>query len=108
MQSCRANSGCNAWVFCGHTGGCNDGYGKVYPFGTCTLKNQGGIEAMGSDPPVVYGSYGTSDFTSGKMVTEGAVTEHCLLDDASCHDASALRFRTETVGLGAAESHSSC
>ena len=73
MQSCRANgNGCNAWVYCGHTGGCNDGYGKVYSFGTCTLKYQAEIANGGS--PQLYGTYGTSeDWTSGKIVAEGVV-----------------------------------
>ena len=72
MQSCRANSGCNAWVYCGNTGGCNDGYGKVYQYGLCTLKYQADIATGG--PPQLYGAYGTSlDWTSGKIVAEGVV-----------------------------------
>ena len=62
MQSCRSNSGCNAWVYCGKVAGCNNGFGQVYQFESCTLKYQAGVAAGGL--PQLYGTYGGSDFTA--------------------------------------------
>ena len=71
MQSCRAKSGCNVWVYCALAGGCSDGYGKVYPHGVCALKYQAEV-ATGSSPQM-YSAYGTSEFISGKVVANTAV-----------------------------------
>lgn len=77
MQSCRANTRCNAWVYCGNTGGCNDGYGQVYRYGICTLKEQAAL--YGGNSPQLYGSYGTSEFTSGRLLASNGAVRRCIL-----------------------------
>lgn len=58
---CQDTQGCNVFVFCGEKAGCDDGSGKVYSQGTCTLKRQ---DLQGQQPtfwaqgPVVKWSSG--------------------------------------------------
>ncbi|EFN50670.1 hypothetical protein CHLNCDRAFT_143371 [Chlorella variabilis] len=37
---CQETDGCNVFVYCPKDGGCDDGSGRVYPQGLCTLKSQ--------------------------------------------------------------------
>lgn len=37
-DKCLLNQECNAWVFCDNKDGCDNGYGKTYEYGTCTIK----------------------------------------------------------------------
>ncbi|BDA49284.1 hypothetical protein COCOBI_13-3960 [Coccomyxa sp. Obi] len=66
--------GCNAWVWCGLPTGCNNGFGKLYPFQQCTLKFQPSLQA--AKPTLnVTSKYGASDFTSGWIPTWSKAVE---------------------------------
>eukprot|EP00887_Chlorella_sp_A99_P001020 scaffold14.g1020.t1 len=47
-DECRKYAGCNLYVYCPQPGGCDNGYGQIYPFQLCVrLWNRGGVTAGG-------------------------------------------------------------
>lgn len=73
MQSCLPANGCNVWVYCDNPNGCDNKSGQKFPLYTCTLKYQDAVASDSDNGPEIYGSFGTSDFSSGKVLTTGAV-----------------------------------
>jgi len=51
-QNAQDTDGTNSWVWCANEMGCDNGFGEVYPFGTCGAKNVGDLADVDFEPQV--------------------------------------------------------
>lgn len=63
----RSKQGCNVFVWCPASGGCDTGGGSKFPYQGCQLKSQPGLTA-GSQPEAWGRGPGTTDFASGEFL----------------------------------------
>ncbi|KAK9918387.1 hypothetical protein WJX75_003695 [Coccomyxa subellipsoidea] len=71
-QAAASGSGfCNTWVWCGVPGGCDNGYGTIYPYQQCTLKVQTSLQ--GAQPSVTTTKEYSTTFTSGWIPSYSSV-----------------------------------
>ncbi|EIE20593.1 hypothetical protein COCSUDRAFT_57736 [Coccomyxa subellipsoidea C-169] len=73
-QACKSKQGCNVFVWCPASGGCDTGGGSKFPYQGCQLKSQPGLTA-GSQPEAWGRGPGTTDFASA----DGGVVEKLVL-----------------------------
>lgn len=65
-NTCQQQQGCNVFVYCPNQGGCDNGYGSIFPYQLCSLKYQT-LEA-GVDP-TAYGRGPNVPWRSGIVET---------------------------------------
>ena len=64
-SACKTASGCNTWVYCPLSNGCDNAGVNTYPFGSCTLKYQQQVSWGGT--PESWAS--NTDFLSGDQLS---------------------------------------
>lgn len=81
-DKCLLNGDCKVWVFCDYETGCDNGYGKIYPKGTCTLKKATDEHALIVDirnPPAAFAKP-----NDAPRSYEGWVSGTCLVGCDCC------------------------
>ena len=103
-DKCAANKACNVWVYCPKPGGCDNGYGTIYPYQLCSLKYQ---ELVEDEKPSQYASGPGVEWISGVAKNSslgqcfGAVEALATAEAQGCGStayASALALATSTCG----------